>query len=415
MIVQTCIVKCMKFDREKMVLFFLGLVVYLLSAGIAYATFSFFRPGIGTQSATTPKASGKFVVPAKKYANLPKTEECPINGAMYSQPERALWEKRRPLGIMIENSSSARPQSGLSSADVVYEAVAEGGISRFLAVFYCQDSDIVGPVRSARTYYLDWISEYANFPLYVHVGGANQPGPADALGQIGQYGWEAYNDLNQFSIGFPTFWRDYERLGPNTPTEHTVYSAAAKLWDFAAAKRKLTNVSIDDQTGKQVSWNADFTKWLFKDDAPVESRPTKFSAQFDLSGIQASYAGDYTIRWVYDHDSNSYLRFNGGKPHSDLNNNQQLLFKNIVLIFTTLGVADDGYSEDGHGSHMLYGTKGSGRAKFLIDGKVIDGNWAKATRTGRTKFTDNMGAQIKFNRGQIWIEVLPIGQSLQIE
>ena len=408
--------KEVKIEKEKLVLFFLGLILYLTSVGISYASFSFLRPGVGTKEPpiNNQAKNGKFVVPVRKYADLPKTEECPINGAMYSKPEKDLWEKRRPLGVMIENSKAARPQSGISSADVVYEAIAEGGISRILSVFYCQDADFIGPVRSARTYYIDWISEYADFPLYAHVGGANQAGPADALGQIGRYGWEAFNDLSQFSIGFPTFWRDYERLGPDTATEHTVYSSTTKLWDFAAKKRKLTNTSIDDQTGKEVPWNVNFTKWQFKEGAVITARPDTASADFALSGAQASYASDYTIRWQYDHDSNSYLRSNGGAEHRDLNTNQQLLAKNIILMFTTISVADDGYLEEGHGSHLLYGTKGTGKAKFLLDGKVIDGTWSKLNRTSRTKFLDQSGQEMKFNRGQIWIEVLPIGQPLKI-
>ncbi len=316
---------------------------------------------------------------------------------------------------MIENAKEARPQSGLSAADVVYEAVAEGGITRFMAVYYCQDADIIGPVRSARTYFLDWISEYGSSPLYAHVGGANTPGPADALGQIERYGWGAFNDLNQFSIGFPTFWRDYERLGPNTATEHTVYSAASKLWNYAATKRQLTNLETDDVTGKQVSWDASFIKWTFKDDAPIADRPAAFSVEFANSGLQASYASDYVVKWQYDHDSNAYLRFSGGVEHRDLDTNQQLLAKNVVLIFTTMTVADDGYSEDGHGLHTLYGTKGSGKAKFLLDGKITDGTWVKKTRTDRTKFFDAKGAEVKLNRGQTWIEILPIGQPVTIK
>ncbi len=406
----------MSLNKEKLLLLGSGLVLYLLTAGLSYATFSFIRPGVGTSQKTsqTVGKNGKFVVPTNKYANLPKTQECPLNGAMYSQPEKDLWDKRRPMGVMVENSKAARPQSGLSSADVIYEAVAEGGITRLMAVFYCQDADIVGPVRSARTYFLDWISEYADFPLYVHVGGANQSGPADALGQISQYGWEAYNDLNQFSIGFPTFWRDYERLGKDTATEHTVYSGTSKLWDFASAKRKLTNVSTSDQTNKEVRWDTGFTKWLVKDDAAIADRPASFSAEFNFSGIQSSYSDDYLVKWQFDHDSNSYLRSNGGAEHRDLDTNQQLLAKNVVLMFTTLSVADDGYLEEGHGSHLLYGTRGTGRAKFFIDGKVVDGTWSKATRVAQTKFFDNSGKEVKFNRGQTWIEVLPIGQPIKI-
>lgn len=408
----------MKLGKEKILLIALGVVLYLLSAGLSYAAFSFLRPGIPFGQITpkeTATTGGKFKVPPNPYANLPKTEACPLNGAMYSKPERDLWEKRRPLAVMIENSKAARPQSGISSADVIYEAVAEGGITRFMIVFYCQDSDIVGPVRSARTYFLDWISEYGSSPLYAHVGGANTPGPADALGQIERYGWGAFNDLNQFSVGFPTFWRDYERLGKDTATEHTVYSSTKKLWDFAAQKRQLTNVEIDDLTGKKVPWDQTFVKWSFKDDAPVSDRPTSFSAEFAFSGIQSDYANDYVARWQYDHDSNGYLRETGKVSHQDMDTGQQLLAKNVIILFTTVSVADDGYLEEGHGEHLLYGTKGTGKAKFLIDGKVIDGTWSKPNRLARTKFFDAKGAELKLNRGLTWVEVLPIGQVVKMQ
>lgn len=394
----------------KVITISLGLVLYLLSLGLSYAIFSFFRPGMSTSKIISP--GGKVTTSQRKYADLPKTQECPINGAMYSKPEEDLWKKRRPLGVMVENSKVARPQSGLSSADVVYEAVAEGGITRFMAVYYCQDADIVGPVRSARTYYLDWISEYGSSPLYAHVGGANTPGPADALGQIGRYGWEAYNDLNQFSIGFPTFWRDYERLGKDTSTEHTVYLSTQKAWDFAAKKRGLTDIETDDVTGKSIAWDSSFLKWSFKDDVSLVDRPSALSVEFAISDVTASYKDDYVVKWQYDHDSNSFLRINGGVPFTDMNTGQQILAKNVVILYMSMSIADDGYNEDGHGTHTLYGTKGSGKGKFLIDGKIIDGTWSKKSRIDRTRFFDNKGVEIKLNRGPIWIEILPIGQQV---
>lgn len=405
-------------SESKLPLLVAGLILYLLATGASYAFFAFVSPK--TQPANVSsnqdgKKTGEFTAPQKKYANLPRTEQCPLNGAKYSVPEREIWEKRRPLGVMVENPKAARPQSGLSAADVVYEAIAEGGITRFLAVYYCQDADFVGPVRSARTYYLDWISEYGVSPLYAHVGGANTPGPADALGQIERYGWGGFNDLNQFSIGFPTFIRDYDRLGPDTPTEHTVYASTAKLWDFAAKKRSLTNVEIDDRTKKEIAWDQTFIPYKFKEDATLADRPSGISAQFALSGGQTAYASDYIVKWQYDRASNSYLRFNGGEAHKDLNTNQQLVAKNIALLFMPMTIADDGYSEEGHGAHTLYNNKGSGKAKFLIDGQVIDGTWAKKTRTDKTKFFDSKGIELALNRGPIWIEILPINQAVTIE
>lgn len=407
----------MKFSSDKLIFLGLALGIYLLSAGTSYAAFSYFRPGIPTATVENKDSKSKnagFTTPQKKYANLPKTEECPLSGAMYSKPEKDLWVTRRPLGVMVENTKEARPQSGLTSADVVYEAVAEGGVTRFLAVFYCQDSLFIGPVRSARTYFLDWISEYGNSPLYAHVGGANTPGPADALGQIERYGWSLYNDLNQFSVPFPYMWRDLDRI-PGAATEHTVYTSSQKLWEYAAKKRGLTNIETDDMTGKQIAWDATFVKRTFKEDAPLADRPAAFSAEFALSGVSSSYSNDFVVRWQYDHDSNSYLRFNGGVAQNDLNTNQQVLTKNIALLFMPMTIADDGYSEEGHGAHTLYGDKGTGVAKFFIDGKVITGTWAKKSRLDQTKLFDDKGAALKLNRGLTWFEILPVGQKVTIQ
>ena len=215
----------------------IAVVLYLTTSAFSYFLFSsIFPTTVGRKTSVVPitqvTKEGKVTFDQK----LPKTESCPLNGAMYSKQQRDWWEKHRPLGIMIENHQESRPQSGLDSADIVYEAVAEGGITRFLSIFYCQDAGIVGPVRSARTYFLDFISEYGDSPLYTHVGGANTPGPANALGQIEDYGWQGYNDINQFSVGFPTFWRDYERLGHPVATEHTMYSTTQKLWDVAKSR-----------------------------------------------------------------------------------------------------------------------------------------------------------------------------------
>src|SRR5258706_15981208 len=209
--------------QNKLTIGIISVLLYILSSGASFAFFSFAMPSKPIIQAPTPGASGD----ASVEVSGPKTEACPINGAMYSKKQRSWCEEDSPLGVMIENHTEARRQSDLSYGDDVYESVAEGGITRFLAIYYCKDAPEVGPVRSARTYFVDFASEYADYPLYAHVGGANASGPADALGQIDSYGWTGYNDLNQFSIGFPTYWRDYDRLGHTVATEHTMYSTTS--------------------------------------------------------------------------------------------------------------------------------------------------------------------------------------------
>lgn len=388
-------------EKKRIILFaVLGIGLYLLSTGISYAVFSKFAKSSGGQSsnATTPLSKSAEGVPVFD-DTLPKTESCPLNGKLYSKPQREWWETHRPLGVMIENHQESRPQSGLSSADIVYEAVAEGGITRFLAIFYCQDGGIIGPVRSARTYYIDFISEYGDSPLYTHVGGANTPGPADALSQIENYGWASYNDLNQFSIGFPTFWRDYERIGHEVATEHTMYSTTTKLWEVGES-RGLTNV---DKKGNV--WDETFKKFSFKDENP-SSRPDNQTIEFSF---WKGY-GEYAVKWVYDKTTNVYKRENGGKPHTDLNNKKQLEASNVVVLFMSERHANDGYEGN---VHLLYGTKGKGNAVIFMDGEEIKGTWEKKDTESRMVLKDSKGSQIKFNRGVIWFEVLPLGTEVE--
>ncbi len=380
--------------QKNLVIAIVALVLFVTSAGASYSVFSKMHLTSGGSSASTGASLPSATKALAEDPSAPKTESCPLDGSMHTKEARASWEARRPLAVMIENHQDSRPQSGLSSADVVYEAVAEGGITRFMGVFYCNLGDVqVGPVRSARTYFLDWLSEYD--ALYAHVGGANTPGPADALGQIIKYG---IKDLNQFGIGFPTFWRDYERLGHPVATEHTMYSTTQKLWAIGE-KRGWTAV---DAT--KARWDKNFVQWKFKDDQATNPATVgKINVNF-----WEGYS-DYGVVWNYDPTSNSYKRVNGGKPHNDLNTNQQLAPKVVVVQFMRESHANDGYENN---AHLLYQNKGKGRALVFQDGKVTEGTWNKVDRLSREKFLDKDGKEITFDRGQIWIETVPEGSTV---
>lgn len=384
-----------------------ALITFGVTTGASYGITTYlYAPQSGgpiTPVTTPPIGGGLNIDPA-----APKTAECPINGQMYTTAEQKVWESRRPLVAMIENTTDARPQSGLSSADVLYEAVAEGGVSRFTAVFYCgvaaQDT-IIGPVRSARTLFINLASEY-NYPLYTHVGGANC-GSSDpktcntdkrvqALEQINQYGWGGTkgNDLNQFSIGFPTFWRDYERLGKTVATEHTMYSSTEKLWKYAASVRGWTNVAPDGKT----QWKDKFVPLAFKDEVKEGDRGTVAKIAF---GFWESYH-DFDVTWTYDKATNMYARENGGEVHKDRDNDKQLTTKVVVVQFVKeVGPVDE------H-KHLFYDILSTGKALVFQDGNVTEATWTKKDREGRTTFVDSKGKKISFNRGRIIFEILPM-------
>jgi hypothetical protein len=225
-------------------------------------------------------------------------------------------------------------------------------------------------------------------------------GPADALGQISSYGWDGYNDLNQFAIGFPTYWRDYNRLGHTVATEHTMVTTTTKLWDFAAT-RGLTNVNKDG-----VAWNSNFVQYSFKDDAPLSARPASQTIHIDFWTDP-----EYAVDWTYDRTDNLYMRDNGGQPHTDLNTKKQLTAKNVVVLFMKEGSADDGYLNN---EHLLYQNIGTGKADIFMDGKEVKGTWSKASRTARTLIYDANGNPIKFDRGTIWFEAKSLDSTITV-
>lgn len=384
------------FINKKYTLILTCLVLYLVTTGISYMAFSYLQGGTLTQiTSPVPKVSPKEKVKVKVDPSVPRDQVCPLDGVKYTKQEKDIWEKQRPLAIMIENSSEARPQSGLSRADIVYEALAEGWITRLMGVFYCNtpmENITFAPVRSARTYFVDWVSEYD--ALYNHVGGAGRCNDdtvdprAKALCQIDRYG---IKDLDQFGIGYPDCYRNPDRLDHPVATEHTMVCFSENLYKIAQ-KRGWTNVDEDG-----VPWDKNFTEWQFKDDPEVAARGTTKTIKL----VFAQGYDKYDVGWAYDPATNTYVRSNGGVPHLDLETNEPIRAKNVVVQLTKLiGPIDDI-------GHMLYTTIGGGKALIFQDGKVEVGTWSKKTRVSRTMFYDGVGKQISFTRGPVWIELLP--------
>ena len=312
-----------------------------------------------------------------------KDSACPTSGAMYTKSRYDAWQTRRPLGVMVENHVDARPITGLSRADIIYEAVAEGGITRFLNIFLCQDAGDIAPVRSARTYFLDWLSEYD--AAYAHVGGANTPGPANALGQIRDYG---IKDMDQFGLGFPTYWRGTDRLAP-----HNVHTTTKKLWDAAGVR----DWGAADDEG--IRWDKNFVQWKFKEDAASDVRG-------DAKPIVVPFwttDDNYTVTWQYDKSTNLYKRSHGGSIQVDPLTREEVAAKTVIVQFETEKKANDGYPD----GHLLYGTTGSGKTLIFLDGKAISGKWIKKDRLSRTKYVDDKGNEIALNRGLVWIQTIP--------
>jgi hypothetical protein len=387
--------------KSMLVLTFVGL--YLLSTGTSWAIFSYIRKEPALELTGDAGKSRSRITP-----DLPRTEECPINGGMFTEIEKNIWEERRPIATIIENHADSRPPSNLSRADVVYEAVAEGGITRFLAIYYCGAAaeDLkIAPVRSARIYFIDWAAEYGDRPIFMHVGGANDYSgygdtarEARALEVLESMGWRIPkgNDLDTtYDSGFPVFWRNYERLGHPVATEHTMMASL----DAAYEEAKRRGFSAEDSEGN--SWDETFVSWKFADDKPATS-PSAAEISFEFW----SNKEEYDVTWKYDSGGNKYLRVNGGKDYIDLATNEQISAKNVVILFAKeRGPVD-------RNLHMLYTTIAKGDALVFQNGEAIEATWEKNSRTDRTKFFDTKGSEISFVRGTIWIEAVPAGNEV---
>jgi len=394
---------------------------FLFFTGISYYLFDYLIPvnSKKTVSTDTTNQISKTAVKTGSFTG-PKTEICPINGQLYTAKEKAIWENRRPLLVMVENHEESRPQSGLQNADIVYEAVAEGGITRFMGVFYCgivaTETDLenkynVGPVRSARTYFLDIASEYADYPLYNHVGGANcsaatPNGPcttntkALAIEQIAKYGWNnegTWGDLSQFALSYKACRREPDRTGDERATEHTMYCSTAELYNIAE-KRGLTNTTV----AKKTSWDKDYRAWAFTKEDKSAGTTANISFHF-WEGYKA-----YSVSWKYDTTNNNYVRNNGQADQIDFNTKTAITAKNIIVQYTK-----ETRSVDEHG-HNLYEMIGKGNGILFQNGNKTDVTWSKANRLSRTIFKDSAGKEVNFVPGNIWVEILPIGNEVSV-
>jgi hypothetical protein len=267
---------------------------------------------------------------------------------------------QRPVtAVMIENSLTARPQSGLSDAGIVFEAVAEGGITRFLTLWQDTEADPIGPVRSVRPYYVQWA-------LGFDAGVAHVGGSADGLALVRNEG----KDLDQF-FNPGQYWRVSTRVAP-----HNMYSSIPKLRDRQIEK----------------GWTkSNYTGIARKAKETPSATPGAISIDFDISGAL------YNSHYDYDAASNNYMRSVGGKPHTDERNGQQIAAKVVVGLVLPQGR---------NGIYTTYDTIGSGEVFIFQDGNVTKGTWTKNSNTAQFVFKDANGDALKLNPGRTWFTVV---------
>jgi hypothetical protein len=323
-------------------------------------------PGVAPSPTPTPTPSP---------SPTPVLVAAPLTGRLVA-PDVAI---RRPVAVMIDDLSAARPQSGFSAASVVWQAPAEGGIPRYMLIFQDQQPGSVGPVRSARYYYIAWAAEWD--AVYAHVGGSPQAMSTLAAQGNGQLVYNA----DEFRWGGIFFHRIKERAAP-----HNAYTDGDLLRKMAARIG-----------AKDVPLAA---AWQFAPDAPLETRP--------YGGLIRVVYPANTIAYRYDRVTNTYPRSVTGQPaQTDAATGQRVAPSNVVVMLMSFAPLNDGHPD----KHRLEAkVVGSGKAWISSNGRTIMGTWKKASLTAPTQFFDAAGNPVTLTVGQTFIQVMPLGSLITI-
>jgi len=301
------------------------------------------------------KKPSSTAAPAKVVKPVPKPEApkfySPLTGKLVAD-EAATHQA--VTAVMIENSPDARPQSGLKESGV--------GITRFAALYQQEKPALVGPVRSVRMYYVDWIAAFN--ASVAHIGGSQA-----ALVEVRNGN---YRDIDQF-FNSGAYYRATDRYAP-----HNVYTSFERLDALNAAKGFTTST---------------FTGFSRKD-SKASKTLTATTINVDISS--AVYDSSYT----YNPDHNSYNRSVGGQPHMDRESGQISPRVIIVMKIAERTVLEDGYRQQ-------IDAIGSGPATIFQDGTVQEVTWSKASKTEQIKFTDAEGKDVPLARGQTWLTSVP--------
>lgn len=335
-------------DKKKKALVIVAflLVIFGLSAG----TFALL------QSEEPPKSAPKQVV--EEVEPEPTTIANTLTGRQV-EPE---INNRQVTAVIVENSSAARPQAGLQKAGVVFEAIAEGGVTRFMALYQDTDPESIGPVRSLRPYYLSWAQGFD--AAVAHVGGS-----PEALQQVRERGTK---DLDQsFNAAF--FQRVTDRYAP-----HNVFTDINQLR------------TLQTQKGYTSSTFEGFDRL---DEGKPAATPTARTVQVNIS------SANYNSAYTYNAETNQYARTMAGSPHTDKVTKAQIAPDVVVVMVMN-------YSINSNGIHSIYNTVGSGKIFVFQNGVAAEGTWEKTAHTSNISFTDAAGEPLKLNPGQTWISAV---------
>jgi len=282
----------------------------------------------------------------------------------------------RSIAVVIDNVGDAIPQTGLNDAAIVYEIIVEGGLTRFLAIFKGVNIDTIGPVRSARPYFLDYAME--NDSIFTHFGYS-----ARAENDIGKLKINNVNGL----IDNNAFWRTDKKTAPhNALTSTEKILKQAKTYGY----RTTTNEkSVLNYVTKEVELTEGTT----------------------ANTITIPYSSSNKVSFKYDKETGRYTRYVNNSVRKDWLTQKELTTKNIIITYANNYTTDE---EPTAGRQELENI-GNLDGYYITNGKAIKIKCSKSSRNAKTVYKDLNGKEIEVNDGNTYIQIVPPSKTITIE
>lgn len=318
-----------------------------------------------------------YKISKDKENNNNETEVSKVEEPKKEKEVQVFKGNERPIAVMIDNHSEAWPQAGLNKAYMVYEIVVEGGETRLMALFKGQDLDKIGPVRSARHYFIDYAME--NDAIYVHFGQSPQ-----AQSDIKKY---SINDINGIAEDGTTFWRVKDKAAPHnavTSTEKLIQSAKNKKFRTTSKEKSVLNYSAEE---------------------------VNLENGISANEITIPHSDLQTVKYKYDEDSKKYVRYARGKEQTDWETKESVETKNIIITLCDNYTLSDVENKGRQGLKNI----GTFDGYYITNGKAIKIKCTKNARDEKTVYKDLQGNEIKVNDGNTFVNICPTNAKVQIE
>lgn len=291
----------------------------------------------------------------------------------------------RPIALMVDNNVNAQPQSGINSAYIVYEIIVEGNETRLMPVFKGVSDDLmVGPVRSVRHYYLDYMKE--NDAICSHLGQSPQAECDIKILGMDDINGQNY-DTGRARTSTALFWRENHKKAP-----HNAYTSIGSL------------KQISKEKGFELTSTANSVLNYVEEDVNLESN-------IDANTVVIPYASNHKVKYVYDSETGRYTRYSKGRLQKDEATGENVTTKNIIVTLVYNYTLDDG---EGKGRQTLNNV-GSATGYYITNGKATEILCKKDSRTEQTVYTYYDGTEIKVNDGNTFINIVPIDAEVSFE